>query len=297
LSSYLEFFTKNSTLQPTELNASYTENFTSQPKELNKPSFTELLIASNSDKYWRHHYEHYYEEWLKPFRDVPNFTMMEIGVQRGASLGLWAEYFTYPSKIWGMAYDTEGNIQKARSKLATEYSKHKGIVDLFLGDQGNITNLQETARTKGPFDIILDDGSHLPEHMVLGLFYLWGSIKPGGLYIVEDLETNYWTPGKTLYGYKFENTGFGKGAAVEKFKQLLDLLPSRQLGVKQGSMSILPGDDDLCCVLWGKNLVAFQKCSQKQKETPPKQNQLTYDIAQAQEWLKEAKATNPKEFQ
>lgn len=39
--------------------------------------------------------------------------------------------------------------------------------------------------TKGPWDVIIDDGSHLPSHMIYTMFALWQSVKPGGLYIIE----------------------------------------------------------------------------------------------------------------
>jgi hypothetical protein len=51
----------------------------------------------------------------------------------------------------------------------------------------------------------------------------------GGLYVIEDLETNYWKKGKKVYGYPLSGgiskTVSAKDRAVEKFKQLIDLLP------------------------------------------------------------------------
>ena len=78
-----------------------------------------------------------------------------------------------------------------------------------------------------PFDIIIDDGSHVPWHQIFTLesiFHTW--LKPGGLYIIEDLETSYWdAPRARIYGYDILDAGIGKrGSAVEKLKWMVDVL-------------------------------------------------------------------------
>ncbi len=42
------------------------------------------------------------------------------------------------------------------------------------------------------YDIIIDDGSHVPQHQIISLACLLPALNPGGLYIIEDLETSYW---------------------------------------------------------------------------------------------------------
>ena len=54
----------------------------------------------------------------------------------------------------------------------------------------------------GPFDVIIDDGSHVPSHQKLTFQTLWPHLRPGGLYAVEDIETSFWAETKLLYGYK-----------------------------------------------------------------------------------------------
>ena len=39
----------------------------------------------------------------------------------------------------------------------------------------------------GSFDIILDDGSHLTEHMIASFESLFNLLKPGGVYMIEDV--------------------------------------------------------------------------------------------------------------
>ncbi|MFE3638938.1 class I SAM-dependent methyltransferase [Streptomyces sp. NPDC059168] len=49
------------------------------------------------------------------------------------------------------------------------------------------------AAERGPFDIVIDDGSHLNEHVLTSFEALFPHLRPGGLYVVEDTQTAYWT--------------------------------------------------------------------------------------------------------
>ena len=71
--------------------------------------------------------------------------------------------------------------------------------DIHLG--GPSEHCQEDLIARGPWDIIIDDGSHVPYHQVFSFFCLWKAVVPGGLYVIEDLETNYWLPGRRVYGH------------------------------------------------------------------------------------------------
>ena len=42
------------------------------------------------------------------------------------------------------------------------------------------------------YDIIIDDGSHVPQHQITSLACLLPALNPGGLYIIENVETSYW---------------------------------------------------------------------------------------------------------
>lgn len=37
------------------------------------------------------------------------------------------------------------------------------------------------------FDILLDDGSHVPEHQFASFVHMWSAIRPGGVYMIEDV--------------------------------------------------------------------------------------------------------------
>jgi len=38
----------------------------------------------------------------------------------------------------------------------------------------------------------IDDGGHTMDQQITSLSYLWSAVKPGGLYVIEDLQTSYW---------------------------------------------------------------------------------------------------------
>ena len=77
------------------------------------------------------------------------------------------------------------------------------------------------------FDVIIDDGSHVPWHQIFTLEFLFDELlSEGGVYIIEDVETSYWDkPGVEIYDTKIPNGGFGKhGNALEKLKGIVDVL-------------------------------------------------------------------------
>jgi SAM-dependent methyltransferase len=72
-------------------------------------------------------------------------------------------------------------------------------------DQGNVKQLGDffsEMRFKGiNFDIIIDDGSHDVAHQQMTFGKLFDLLKPGGIYIIEDMCTSFFKEGVNLYGY------------------------------------------------------------------------------------------------
>jgi len=252
-------------------------------------SFTDTLKRSGSDKYSMHHYERYYGRWFEPLRNEA-ITMLEIGARDGKSLQVWYEYFTKARLILGLAYDHGGNTRGVEEKFADMAN-----VVVVRGDQSKSETMKDLA-SRGPYDILIDDGSHVPEHMMFGLFSLWKTVKPGGLYVIEDLETNYWRTGAELYGYYMNGTGIGSGpdrSAVSKLKQLVDVLARYQIGAP--TLSVMPGDETICSIEFGMNLVLLRKCTLEEGATQPqnKKYEKRVNVSEVLEWGVEARKTNP----
>ncbi len=75
----------------------------------------------------------------------------------------------------------------------------------------------------GPFDIILDDGSHKTYHQLVSFTSLFlDALKDGGCYMVEDTRTNYWTSHVDT-----------PQSFIELSKQMVDMLHEPYLGRKE----------------------------------------------------------------
>jgi hypothetical protein len=133
---------------------------------------------------------------------------MEIGVLDGKSLLTWKDYF-YRSQILGI--DINPDCKKF---------EEPGI-SIEIGSQADGAFLSRTWQQYGPFDMILDDGSHMNEHVIYSFEHLFGSVKSGGVYIIEDVGTSYWSDWGGGY-LKSDST-------MEYFKKLSDDINFRGL--------------------------------------------------------------------
>ncbi len=167
-------------------------------------SLNEIGLKYGTDKASSHHnYLSFYDTFLASLRDQP-ITLLEIGVFKGASLNTWSEYFPN-AKIIGV------DIQLSCKQLETDRIK------IELADQSNLEHLAQLAITHGPFDLIIEDGSHMWEHQITTLRSLFPFLKNGGHYIVEDLQTNY---GALQTKYR----GAASESCVDFLKRWMDFL-------------------------------------------------------------------------
>jgi len=128
-----------------------------------------------TDKYWAHGYTKLYDKEIGHLRTRKKpIKLLEIGVKKGASLELWKEAFP-KGEIFGIDKD-DININGFK---------------IFHGEQQNTTFLKEVGEEVGQFDVIIDDGSHVPEHEKISFETLWPYLAPKGYYIIEDLHHNY----------------------------------------------------------------------------------------------------------
>ncbi len=143
------------------------------------PSLDEVGLKYGTDKASEGHgFLGFYERFFRDLQDLSNLRIMEIGVYNGDSLRMWEEYFPHAS-IVGVDIDPR-TLANATARTTIE-----------LADQSNIVDLTRLATTHGPFDIVLDDGSHHWDHQITSFRTLYPHIKPGGYYVLEDLDTSY----------------------------------------------------------------------------------------------------------
>lgn len=108
--------------------------------------------------------------------------MLEIGVDRGGSLQMWREHLPRAT-IVGLDINPE----------SARHDDPGRDIHVRIGDQTDSQFLGTVIEEFGPFDTVLDDGGHTPKQMIGSFRYLFPRLRPGGVYIVEDVCANYWT--------------------------------------------------------------------------------------------------------
>lgn len=172
----------------------------------------ELGTKYDSDKITHHNYHTIYDFFLKSFYNDKG-SLLEIGIDSGKSLQMWLELFPH-----AFVYGMDINVTAKSDRF-----------NIIQGDQSNIIDLYKVKSIVGELFLINDDGSHIPEHQLLTFNTLFPCLREGGIYILEDIETSYWTKGglygyQTHYGYKHPNS------IVEIFKEVADSINSEFAG-------------------------------------------------------------------
>jgi len=142
------------------------------------PSNKSLLDISefyHTDKESSHKYiSNYYEDLFNPIKDnVKRFC--EIGTD-GESLKMWRDFFNNAEII-----GCDINPIKINEKR----------ISFFQMDQSKQEDLEKFALTQEDFDIILDDASHKMHDQQITFAKLFRKLKPGGLFIIENLQTSH----------------------------------------------------------------------------------------------------------
>ena len=130
------------------------------------------------------HYLSIYSDLLAGFLSKP-VKILEIGVQHGGSLRLWQNYFGVDLLQW-----TGIDINPRCKTLNQVQNIERNQV--LIGSQDDPNFLASVAEKRGPFDIIIDDGSHLSAHIITSFETLIKHVTNEGLYIVEDVHATYW---------------------------------------------------------------------------------------------------------
>jgi hypothetical protein len=128
------------------------------------------------------HYLPVYESVIDRARPI---RLLEIGVYHGGSLRMWRENLHPQTVIVGIDINPD----------CKQFDDPDNNVHVRIGGQQDPNFLQEVNAEFGPFDVILDDGSHMTSHMVDSFRSLFlSALAEPGAYIVEDVHSNYWKP-------------------------------------------------------------------------------------------------------
>ncbi|MDE2005397.1 MAG: class I SAM-dependent methyltransferase [Rhodospirillales bacterium] len=152
---------------------------------------TELADRHGSDKGMRagngpHRYSLLYDLIFHDLRTRP-IVLGEIGLAVGGpdgggpverrtaspSVAMWLGYFPQ-ARIFGFDISDFAHLESDRFRFVR-------------GDCGTEEDLRRFATAAGAFDVLIDDGSHASYHQQLALRVLLPAMRPGGVYIIEDL--------------------------------------------------------------------------------------------------------------
>ncbi|KKP01963.1 hard-surface induced protein 5 [Trichoderma harzianum] len=179
-----------------------------------RPNFEQIARKYGTDKVTTHKYQFMYDKYLSSIRDE-ELKVLEIGLGcnmvstdfrfampirpaynllffflsqdygPGASYYTWLEYLPFVD-LYFIEYD---------GQCAEKYQDKTANAHVFIGDQTDtvfLARFSAEATTDGLFDVIIDDGGHTMNQQITSLEVLWETVKPGGLYVIEDLQTSYW---------------------------------------------------------------------------------------------------------
>lgn len=140
-------------------------------------------LYGDTDKVSHGYLTHYHRH----FRSIrfKKLVVIEIGVggyessSPGGSLRVWRDYFPR-STIIGV------DLYQKRIDLGRR-------VRFVRADQSSAEDLQRVLAAAGRApDVIIDDGSHIGEHVRTTFDVLFQHLAPLGTYVIEDLHTSYW---------------------------------------------------------------------------------------------------------
>jgi len=146
-------------------------------------SLTELANRFETDKGTahgrKHHYTKHYQKLFHRFGTLSSLKLLAVGLNQPGqvsmpSIEIWKAYFGTRLQVVG--FDNAPGFQEFDGKGQR----------VVIGEQSNAADLARVAR-EGPFDIIIDDGSHGSRDQQVSLLHLWDSLKSGGMYVIESL--------------------------------------------------------------------------------------------------------------
>lgn len=149
-------------------------------------TLSELAVKYASDKFYKHSYIDVYERLFEGFSPkrvleigigYPELMQRQlpsgVGYVHGSSLRMWSELWP-DAAIYGADIRLDTHINEGR------------IRSLYV-DQSSFDTMKTLGEYFGPFDLIIDDGSHYLGDQFKSALALLPALSCGGIYVIEDL--------------------------------------------------------------------------------------------------------------
>lgn len=194
--------------------------------QLLMPSLNILGKKYNCDKFTVHNFAPAYESHLSHLR-WKKIRLLEIGVGEegsksgGASLKTWNDYFLR-AEIIGLDIFDKSFLDSGRMRTIQI-------------DQSDQVSMDAMAASNGPFDVVIDDGSHMSIDTLRAFFILFNHVAVGGYYVIEDIQTGYWPSyGGTSVAQAFEENIISWLKTLVDVVNVNEILWDRHLAKKTG---------------------------------------------------------------
>jgi demethylmacrocin O-methyltransferase len=211
-----------------------------------------------TDKIGGHFYTPHYMTHLKKFR-FKKINLLEIGIggyenplSGGQSLRMWKKYFPF-GRIFGLDIYDKSSLQENRIKI-------------FKGSQIDKDFLEEVSEYIDAIDIIIDDGSHINEHVIESFNILFPKLKDGGVYVIEDTQTSYWED----YGGDSKDLKNPK-TMMNYFKNMADSLNNQEFVIPNYKQTYF--DKKVISIHFYHNLIFIYKGNNDEKSNNVVNNQ------------------------
>ncbi|MEG3756712.1 hypothetical protein V5096_01990 [Pseudoalteromonas carrageenovora] len=199
-------------------------------------------LNNTTDKYTLHHY---YDTYSSLAEQLKVNKLFEIGVGGyqssylgGDSLFAWRELFPDAELIALDFYDKQ-KINKPNN------------CTIYRGSQDNEKVLKHIVDKEQHFDLIIDDGSHLNEHVIYSFEYLFPALNEGGVYIIEDVQTSYWP--------NYNGSLNSESTMINYFKSIVDSINKVEVDVAYRDFNPHKFHKSIKSITFEHNLIIIKK--------------------------------------
>ncbi len=151
--------------------------------QLFKKYGSDKVINGRTDRVC-HNYSPFYYELFEPRKDSIN-SLLEVGIGRapdrspGPSLKAWRDFFVQ-AQVYGADINAKLMFEDARVKTF--------VCNQLNGGSLALLKMGISPMNQGRVDVIIEDGIHTLDGNLITLAHLWGTLAPGGIYIIEDVK-------------------------------------------------------------------------------------------------------------
>jgi Methyltransferase domain len=143
-----------------------------------------------------------YDRILTPYRHDP-VNLLEIGVQNGGSLEIWARFLRAAQNLIGC--DVNPDCARLR------YDDPR--IRIVVGDANTDAVEKTIAQHTRHLNVVIDDGSHRSSDIVKSFARYFPRLVDGGVFIIEDLHCSYWSDFEGGLSYSLSSIAFIKRLA------------------------------------------------------------------------------------